>query len=441
MNEAVMMLPQIEAELCERDAALPGLPLVLSPEAIEDAICAAVPGLRFDELAIDYARYKPGMNCLSRIRAVVDGLPVTGYAKAYAGDAGVKLEKSRQRDDLRRRPPAGRLMLWEHGTEIAFQPNDNKLVGLADLLCGDRRQRLLERLFHGRYAGGATSVRELNYKPERRFVALVNASGFKSVVRLYSKREFAIARSKKVPEIGDPHLTLPKRIGRSRRRGALAMSWVEGSPLIDILPAGDHLDGVLDDLAGGLARFHSVESGGLFVHDPNNVAARLDASAAMIGWLRPDLGSFATDVAMRLAADVSALPVGNNLIHGDLHPKQMLIRSDGIGMIDLDECGRGDPAADFGLFLAHLERNRYWLGWPEDFPDAVEERLLAEYGRHGGSIDRDRVLLYKAAGLYGLLVHHFRRRDPDWSDLIAQGLERVCLLHRRLSRPERFVAR
>ncbi len=423
------MLPQTEAILCARDSQLRGLALVLDSAELADRVRRAVPDLGVDELRVDYTRYKPGMNCLCRFRIQSGGQELTGYAKAYRDDAAAKLGMPRHPSDSGHREYPGRLLLRDHSTELVFTPLDNKLKGLPQLLLPHRRSQIMRRLLGSDASQGQWSVEELNYKPERRFVGLVsNSAGRRVVVRIYRSTDYEIGRSKRTPTASESELTLPQHLGKTRRRSALALDWLNGVSLASVLPAAPEHEQWIDALAHGLAIFHAQDTSGMPQRLPSDLANKTIANANMISWLAPSLTQQVEQVTSRLLATLPALPVGTALVHGDLHPKQVLLRGRGIGLIDLDEAGRGDPAEDLGLFLAHLDRNSYWLGWSPDFADDAEEQLVTAYVAAGGVVDRREIQIYRAAGLFGLLVHHFRRRDPDWHHRIDQGLQRVSRL-------------
>ena len=95
------------------------------------------------------------------------------------------------------------------------------------------------------------------------------------------------------------------------------------------------------------------------------------SSAGPAGWPRsnPRPGRQLTDLAARLAATAQDLPPGQlGLVHGDCKPNQFLLRGDrDVVLLDLDSCGRADPAGDVGTFLATLRQRTVrerWRGRP-----------------------------------------------------------------------------
>jgi aminoglycoside phosphotransferase (APT) family kinase protein len=80
---------------------------------------------------------------------------------------------------------------------------------------------------------------------------------------------------------------------------------------------------------------------------------RIVHSAELVGRARPDVARRVDLLASRLQerAPTTARRV---LLHGDCHHKNSLATDDGIAILDLDQAGIGDPAADIGSLLARL---------------------------------------------------------------------------------------
>lgn len=85
---------------------------------------------------------------------------------------------------------------------------------------------------------------------------------------------------------------------------------------------------------------------------------RLLRSAELIGWARPELAGQARSLGVGL---VRHRPVATDdpvVLHGDCHPKNGLVDGDRLALIDLDQGGLGQPAADLGSVLARLRADR-----------------------------------------------------------------------------------
>jgi tRNA A-37 threonylcarbamoyl transferase component Bud32 len=423
------MLSPADRDLIRRDAGIPGLATLLDPHALRHEIEKARPDSRWIDFDFDYVRYKPGQNCLARLRASSAGSqePVTGYAKAYRRDDTAKLSKAAARESYPGCAGAGRILLPGLATEVCFLPNDNKLEFLPQLLCPGTQSPLLRRLQPDGIDWSMGRLHELNYKPERRYVALLQIDGAGPIViRLYSEAEYQRA-TPKLPGNGiSAEVELPCLIGRSHGRRALAQSWVHGSSLNTLLPNAPGLSQSLESVGAAIAAFHAGQiPRGRPRRSSDGHARRLKTTGAMLGVLCPDLCEAAAALATSLAAGLVALPSAGSLIHGDLHPRQIAIQSGNVGFIDLDESAEGDPAYDLGLLLAHLERDSLVLGWNPDLASHWAELLLDGYERQGGCVNRHSVDIHRAAGLFQLLVHHFRHRAVDWPEHIARGLART----------------
>src|SRR5438093_582994 len=74
------MLCPADTDLVRRDPALPGLALLLDPDAFAADLRQAVPGIEVEGGRITYVRYKPGTSCLVGYR-----LAAAGYEAARVG--------------------------------------------------------------------------------------------------------------------------------------------------------------------------------------------------------------------------------------------------------------------------------------------------------------------------------------------------------------------
>jgi len=77
-------------------------------------------------------------------------------------------------------------------------------------------------------------------------------------------------------------------------------------------------------------------------------------AALVIGAARPDARQEASDLAEELARLWEPSAGAHVCLHGDVHPKNAVARGDAFTLVDLDQCGAGDPAADLGSLLAGL---------------------------------------------------------------------------------------
>jgi len=146
--------------------------------------------------------------------------------------------------------------------------------------------------------------------------------------------------------------------------------------------------------------------------------------AEWLGQVCPALVGRARELAGRLAALLRDLATVDRPLHGDFYAKQVLQGPD-VGVLDFDEAGRGDPALDLGLFIAHLERDVVRGTIPPDRVEPVRASLLEGYRSAAELPDPARVGLYTAVGLLRLAPHPFRSREPQWPERTGAMLERA----------------
>jgi Ser/Thr protein kinase RdoA (MazF antagonist) len=110
-------------------------------------------------------------------------------------------------------------------------------------------------------------------------------------------------------------------------------------------------------------------------------ADRLERAARVIEVARPDLSMLVRRLAGRLCSrpgDAGDLrqPV---CLHGDVHPKNALLRGDSLTLIDLDLSGAGTAAADLGSLLAALSYKRLVGLLSPDAGRELADAFLAGY--------------------------------------------------------------
>jgi aminoglycoside phosphotransferase (APT) family kinase protein len=107
------------------------------------------------------------------------------------------------------------------------------------------------------------------------------------------------------------------------------------------------------------------------------------------------------------------------LLHGDLHPKNVLVHDDGVSLVDLDQAGAGPAAAELGSTLARLWAPR--PGEPADPTTAAlaADALLDAYGRPPAR----RALVWHAAA--ALLVERAARAVSRVDAATLAELDRV----------------
>src|SRR5919197_2793009 len=80
------MLTRADAELVERDAALPGLAMLLYADVFLELLKTAAPRVPLSAARPVYVRYKPGTSCLVSYEVTAAGAQVHVHATAYTID-------------------------------------------------------------------------------------------------------------------------------------------------------------------------------------------------------------------------------------------------------------------------------------------------------------------------------------------------------------------
>lgn len=140
--------------------------------------------------------------------------------------------------------------------------------------------------------------------------------------------------------------------------GALVVAPVAGRPLRDLLLAGDALPAParLARLSEELAAM--TRPGHRHPLPDSPAAARVNAAgeaAGLTAHLLPPLGHVLDGLVAAVARGIDSDPADRRPVHGDLYEAQVLVDDDGtLGLVDLDDLGRGDPLLDAATFSAHL---------------------------------------------------------------------------------------
>lgn len=433
-----MLLPP-DAELVRRDTKIKGLRFLFDPKAFAELLRSRLPEINLKTALITYVRYKPGTNCLVLYRLQAAGEEFSVYAKAYGRGAADKLEKARKRPAVESSFGPGRLFFDDEGIVISFFPNDVSIKTLVKLGNTDSRKRVLRRLAPDQIALWNASLRELRYKPERRFVAqLLFGAEPKAVLKFYTAGDYRQALAGARAFNSGELLTLPRLIGRSERRRALAFEWLDGKVLSDAFAEENFKPEKIELVGAGLAELHAQQATGLIHLTRAAEANSLRAVANDIGSICPNLAKSARALAGRLAAMLMSEPERKYPIHGDFYAQQALLCGDQVAILDFDRSCYGDPAADLGNFTAHLERDLQRGEITTERAELLRNALICGYKKSEPAIrsahrqiEEQNIELYTAVGLFRLAPFPFRDHEDDW----ANGIEKI------LSRAKEIAAR
>ena len=418
------MLQPLEADLVRRDDALPALATVLDPEAFVGALRPSLDATEVRQASIRYLRYKPGSSCLVAYQLEVGAAqlePLIAYAKAHRLDAPEKLDKARR---------SGGAVLRDRALVISLFPNDRQLDAMRPLASAAARPRLLRRLLSRQPDLWTGTVRTLRYKPERRYVAqLQTRDGPRALLKVHSLERYQrAARSAKVFGSGES-VRVPRRLGASKRHRTVALEWLPGRPLDEAIISGAADVGTTATVGAAIAQLHNQRlPRGLPTLDRNSEAVGLISLGADIGFVCPELAGAARRLAAWLAAHLVSRSDHCRAIHGDFNAGQVLLDGDRVTVFDLDRAALGDPTADLGMFIAHLERDVLRGALAPDRMAALAEGLLEGYAEAASRPAPAPVRLYTALGLLRLALEPFRARESDWPEKIEALLARAAAI-------------
>ncbi|CAN5642818.1 hypothetical protein BH18ACT3_BH18ACT3_27230 [soil metagenome] len=410
------MLSSADRALAERDPEMPGLSVVLDPDAVT-ALAAGTDGPRVVGARPTYVRYKPATSCVVGYELfTVDG-PVLVYAKAYAPGAAAKLVKATEKEVRDERWGTGVVPSDEHGVLLAAAASDRDLPALKVLSDSTQRERLMSRLLPDDPDLWHQEARAIRHKPERRWVGLVERDR-RPVALIKAYRAADLRRSR----AGHRQLATAavRPLGWSRRRAALALSWVEGTSLAELLFSDIAEDHGAETAAVGsaLAALHATSPDGeLDGNGWRSVAATLGPAAETVGNLLPYLDARARRLATAVASELVIATADRCVVHGDFSADQVVIAGEAVHLIDFDQAQVADPAADVASFNAGLIRAEIEGQLRRGRAAELSACLLDEHQRCGGPSIRQRLIAHQAGALLRLAVAPFRERHPDWPDL------------------------
>ena len=419
------MLSPADADLARRDPALPGLATLLDAESLLGELHAALPHLDLGEGRLTYLRYKPGTNCLAGYEIDVAGRPLAIYAKTYRTEARAKLRRALEEPGVEGPLGPGLVALEAPVTIVWAFPNDAKLPAMAHLANGRSRESLIWRLLPEHAALGRSTLTALRYKPERRYVARITSGGGReAVLKFHSSLRYGAALLGARGFVSRGALRVASLLGDSYRDRVLAHEWLPGRPLVLAMNDPDWVPELVQTVGAALATLHAQRPTELPSRAPDAEGRSLFAVTEAVGQVCPGLRAEMLDLAGRLAPALARAPEVQAPVHGDFYAKQVLIDDEVAGFLDFDQAGYGDPAADLGLFIAHLERDVLRNALSRRRAEAVRGALLDGYRAQTGALP-DRIELHAAAGLLRLAPDPFRDREPDWPGRTAHIVQRA----------------
>jgi len=393
------MLSPPNRALAARDPALPGLGLLLDPEALATALGTSA-------LALRHLRYKPGTSCsAAAVSAEGKWLRLRALTPAHYA------EKGYPEDGV----PGGLCLAVEEPSR------DKDVPGLGRFWPEDRRPKVLAEVFGESHLAEARLV-PLSYRLGRRLVARLDHPLGGALLKLHAPGRFAQAQAGALWGAFHGH-------GRLLRACAVQMAvtthWQAGRALTA-------LDSAEGFAAAGtaLAGVHGASHALPFARGRTDEIVAVTRSLTDATHLLPEAQARLADLARRLAGALAATPADLGPIHGDFSADQVVMTDGGVCLIDWDRTGCGDRGADLGSALARLDADRMWDEVPTARARQAGQALLDGYAAQRAlpvSVEAQRL-----AHLALLMCEPFRRQLPDWPEVtteligsIEQGLDHL----------------
>ncbi len=396
------MLSTDNAQIVRRDRALPGLAILLDPEAFADRLQANLPDTKITAAYLRYIRYKPGTNCLVSYQLETGNGTMGVYAKTYSRDAETKLAKAYNRKSRVNSAEHSYVILKDHAVVVSFFPNDAKIRRLHKVNDPQFLQELKENIVPGISGSQRTELRSIAYKPERRFVASLAIDGdTKALIKFHKIRDYRSVLSTIGAVESRNMLRVPRFLGSMQKYGIVGYEWLQGELLSEMIMSHKSIVPAVIETGSALAELHDQHPRGLAKRTRAAEAAAITALADRIDFLCPHLKARAQQLAANLRSWLLNESPRHGIIHGDFYAKQVLWTRGRVGIVDLDEAVMGDQRSDLGNFIAHLIR---WRVDDETITN-IQEAL--------------------AVNLFQLIHHPFRICEPDWAEKIEMILDRV----------------
>lgn len=420
------------------DRALPGLGALFDGEAMRGELGARLrpdSGYELTECRPVYVRYKAGTNCIVqyrlRIESKRDGeafdLPAHATIHANVGAEAVWRRRSfqelldRARRGHRELPIPRGFVLEKTPALVEVYPVDRKLRHLLSAASLSEAAAALRGSLPevGGHAFQVTEIERVRYKPRRKALLRYRLGGSGHPVvygKLYAPgladTRFRISRL-----VAAAFLPTPPVLAHDSELDLVIHAEAQGARLRD-LRGGGGFEESMPFVAAVLYELHSTPVDAIPGLPAADVTGSVTASGKAVGALLPARAEESLRLAARIAERLAGIDSRLAVLHGDFYDDQALVSGRGVTILDFDEICVGEPAADVGNFLAHLEEN------PEAAPalESAREAFLEASVRHRPETART-VALFESAALLRRAVAPFRQMRPDWPERVAHVLE------------------
>ena len=384
----------------------------LTGEFADDALRPAVEhaGGRLLTFGCTQVHYRPGHDLVARYRVEIDwgdGTPrretlYVGTTRDGAPSGTVTVTAPVDNDVL-----AAGVWRWP------FDPNLPALERLA---------RTTGKVLadHGVTTSARPRVTVAAYRPTERAVLRIADGEHAWYAKLVRPDETAdlVRRHELLASFGLP---VPELVGYDVDQGLVIMAELGGPTMRDLVKSDAPRWPTPHALADLVRRIRCVEATDLTAmrhrlrdgpHHTALLASVLPAERDRLARLDEQLQDALDEAAQRE-------PV---FVHGDLHERQLVVAGDRIvGLLDIDECGTGDPVDDVAVPVAHLRYRALTA------PNAARIRRYADdlITACSDLVPPATASVASAAVLAGLATSAFRAQTDDWPQRAASVLDLI----------------
>jgi len=431
------MLCPADANLVKRDPGLPGLAMILDPDAFTAMLQGLYPDAGVTGCVANYVRYKPATSCLVGYRVSCAAGTVDVYARAHDSD-GAKIEKAGRHQSAASALGGGVRVLTDRAVAVYPFPNDHELRMLPRLQGAGSRRDMLREMLPDRPDLSDAPLETLRYKPERRYVARLGAPGAPgapgAVLKLYTREEFGITGHNAGRFVSEPPLRVPRGLARSKSHRASVVEWIAGVPLREALVRSEVPESSFRAIGAALAKLHAQKPNRLRrFSTAEGFAQTLADGADALADIVPELGSRAQRLARRIGEKLASRHWrARRAIHGDFSADQVVLQDDppgaggpdsgGIAIVDFDRAGKGEPRLDLGMFRARMEYDVILGVLAPEKVSAYCEPMLDEYRRASDKDITRKLDRFTGACLMLIALEPFRHRLPEWPEKIEMIL-------------------
>lgn len=414
------------AALLPQDPALPQLASALDASLMGEVFAGLLQGREasLQSCRIDRVKYRAGRNL-----SVAYQLDLRDGQGAYTqivsarfcrvGESADRHAKAQARPVTASR--AGPAISHQAGLEMAahWWPNDAKLAAAAVLADAQAlQQQWLPAVAQALGAGPCLGHRvELaQYVPEHRVTARLHlhtaarageSSAGAQIHTVYAKSD-AEARGPVThavmqslwhsPARRDGRLGVPHPLLWQAGSGLHWQAAVPGRALLDVCPLPDA------DRAAAVGRLlaalhHTPAPAAPWITIPN-LRQRLQQTTQLLCTVQPGWATRCGRVAIRLEAGLAHIGSGvqrSCTLHGDLHPRNLLLEGEQLSLIDLDSARQGPALLELGSWLADALYRAQLDGHPQATVAAGGQAFLQGYVQAGGQAFAPRAVAWATA--------------------------------------------